>query len=64
MPTPLETYFRRINPIMFPGGTAGGQAQKLKLFAAWDALSRQMFTIAPRQLDRTRSYIRGLERVK
>lgn len=63
MADPLQRYFERINPIMFPTGAASGQAQKLRLFAAWDALSRQLFTIAPRQLDRTRSYINGLDRI-
>lgn len=62
MATPLETYFRRINPIMFPDVQESADASKVKLFNAWDAFSRELFTMAPRQLNRTRVYTRAIRK--
>lgn len=64
MPETLQQYFQRLNPIRFGSPAPVSAIQEVKLVAAWDAFSRQLFTIAPRQLDRTRVYIDALSRIR
>lgn len=57
MATPLQTYFQRLNPIVFPGTTPPYTAAKASFHTSLENLTRQLFVAAPLQISIARTYI-------
>lgn len=55
MPTPLDNYFQRVNPSLKRPEEGASRLPSIDLYGAFDRLSRQLFSTAPTQLDRTRT---------
>lgn len=54
MAGPLDNYFQRINPTLKRPEEGASRLPSIDLYGAWDRLSKQLFSTAPNQLDRTR----------